>query len=51
MPLKSLQEVSQELADDFDIPAEIIEAIIIEWLKILYKGVTNSESDNLLSEF
>jgi hypothetical protein len=50
MGLRSLYEVSQELADQFGIPAEVVEAIIIEWLKILYRGVTNNEDDDLLSK-
>jgi len=51
MKLKSLLEVSQELANDFGVPVEIVEAIIIAWLRILYLGVTNNESDDLLSKF
>ena len=48
--LKSLKEISRDIADDFGIPTEIVEAIIVRWIKILYLGVTGKEIDDLLSK-
>jgi hypothetical protein len=47
--LRSLWEVSQDLAKQFNVPPELVEAIIKEWLRILYVGVTNNKWDDLLA--
>lgn len=41
--LKSFQEVIGELATEYDLQYEIVEAIIIKFITILYYGATHRE--------
>ena len=45
--LRTFQEVTHDLAAQYQIPEEIVEAILIEWARILYMAMTGREPDDL----
>ena len=41
--LRSWEEVAQELSERYNIPLEIVEAIILDYLGLLYYSLTGRE--------
>ena len=44
--LKSFPELVKYLSEQFGVPAEVVEAIIVEWVKVLYLSTTGREPND-----
>lgn len=45
--LKPLSCISQELSQKYGVPFEIVESILIEWVKLLYENIRDVPPEDI----